>query len=76
MEGNEVGILSKAPDWQPLFLLKIKIETQAAQARNIMQSSSTFIRTSGSILKVKKSPLINDYENIIAYSEESEQSEV
>ena len=29
---------------------------------------------SGPILEVKKSPLINDYENIIAYSEESEQS--
>ena len=39
-----------------------------------MQSSSTFIRISGPILKVKKSALIN--ENIIAYSEESEQSEV
>ena len=28
------------------------------------------------IAEVKRSPLINDYENIIAYSEESKQSEV
>ena len=28
------------------------------------------------IAEVKQSPLINDYENIIAYSEESKQSEV
>ena len=41
-----------------------------------MQSSSTFIRISGPILEVKKSLLINDYENVIAYSEESKQSEV
>ena len=41
-----------------------------------MQSSSTFIRISGPIAEVKKSALINNYENIIAYSEESEQSEV
>ena len=40
-----------------------------------MQSSSTFIRISGPIPEVKKSALINDYENI-AYSEESVQSEV
>ena len=42
---------------------------------NIMQSLSTFIRISGPIPGVKKSALINDYENI-AYSGESEQSEV
>ena len=41
-----------------------------------MQSSSTFIRISVPIPGVKKSALINDYENIIAYSEESVQSEV
>ena len=40
-----------------------------------MQSLSTFIRISGPIPGVKKSALINDYENI-ACSEESEQSEV
>ena len=41
-----------------------------------MQSLSTFIRISGLIPEVKKYALINDYENIIAYSEESEQSKV
>ena len=41
-----------------------------------MQSSSTFIRISGLIPEVKKSALINYYENIIAYSEESEQTEM
>ena len=40
-----------------------------------MQSSSTFIRISGPIPKVKTA-LINDYENIVAYSEQSQQSEV
>ena len=41
-----------------------------------MESSSTFIRISGLIREVKKSALINDYENIIAYSDESEQREM
>ena len=41
-----------------------------------MQSSGTFITISGPIPEVKKYALINDYENIIAYSEESEKSEV
>ena len=41
-----------------------------------MQSSSTFIRMSGLIPEVKMSALINDYENIIVYSEESEQREM
>ena len=40
-----------------------------------MQSSSTFISISGPIQEVKKKHMIiNDYENIIAYSEESKQS--
>ena len=41
-----------------------------------MESSSAFIRISGLIREVKKSALINDYENIIAYSDESEQWEM
>ena len=41
-----------------------------------MQSSSTFIWISGPISEVKRYTLINYYENIFAYSEESEQSEV
>ena len=57
-EGKEVGIFSKAPDWIPLFLLKIKQnkksnKTQTAQTWNIMQSLSTFIRMSGPIQKYK-----------------------
>ena len=76
MERNEVGIFSKAPVWKPMFLIKIKIKTLAAQTRNIVLSSSTFIRISGPLLKVKKSVLINDYENTIVYSEESKQNEV
>ena len=40
-----------------------------------MQSPSTFIRISGPILKVKIA-LVNDYENIVTYSEQSEQYEV
>ena len=41
-----------------------------------MQFLSTFIRTSGPVPEVKKPALINNYENIIAYSEEYKQSEV
>ena len=37
-----------------------------------MQSSGTFIRILGPISEVKKLSLINDNENIIAYSEEYE----
>ena len=36
-----------------------------------MQSLSTFIRISGPISEVKKSALINGWENVIAYWEES-----
>ena len=78
MEGNEVGIFVRAPDWMPLFLLKIKIKQNLGclNKEYNVQSSTTFIRISGPIAEVKKFALINDYENIIAYSEESEQSEV
>ena len=37
-----------------------------------MQSLSTFIRMLGTIPEVKKTSLINYYENIIAYLEESQ----
>ena len=53
----------------------IQFKTRVAQPRNIMQSLSTFIRIPGPIPGVKKSALINYYENI-ACSEESEQSQV
>ena len=71
-----VDIFSKAPGWKPLFLLKVKSKTQNAKTRNTIQSSSTFIRISGPILEVRKFALKKGYENIIAYSEESKQSEV
>ena len=41
-----------------------------------MQSSSTFIRLPGPIPEVKQIELINEYEIVIAYWEESEQSNV
>ena len=41
-----------------------------------MQSSSAFIRISVPIPKARKCALINDYENTVAYSEQSEQSEM
>ena len=40
-----------------------------------MQSSSKFTRISGLISKVKKYASIKDYENIVAYSKQSEQNE-
>ena len=77
MEEDKVGIFSKGLDLKHLFMLKIKInKAQAAHIRNVMQISSTFITISGSIPEVKMSALINDYEHIIAYWEESEQSKV
>ena len=36
-----------------------------------MQSSSTFIKISGPIPEVKKSALISDWDNIVAYWEEA-----
>ena len=41
-----------------------------------MQSLSIFIRISGSVKEVKKSELINDWENITVYWEEWNQSKV
>ena len=43
---------------------------------NIMQPSSSFIRLAEPVPKVKKSALINGYENIIAYWKESKQNQV
>ena len=57
-----------------MFLLKLN-KTQDAQISNTMQSSSTFMRISGPIMEVKKSAVINDWENI-SYWEEREQSKV
>ena len=55
----------------PEYLDKI----QATQTRNIIESLSTSTRISRPIPAVKKSTVINDYENI-AYSDESEQGKV
>ena len=49
---------------------------KAAQVRNIMQSSRTFIKISGPIPEVRKTALINDWLNTMAYWEESEQGKV
>ena len=76
--------LDKIIPWKEIkiaFSVKLQTEclcfclTRAAKATNIMESSRRFIKISGPIPGVKKSALINDYENI-AYSEECEQSEV
>ena len=49
---------------------KLRIWTLFTHWRNIIQSSSTFIKLSGPISEVKeKSAIINDWENIIAYWE-------
>ena len=59
MKGDEGGIFSKASDWK--FLIKIKIKTQAAQIRNTIQPSSTFIRISVPIPEVKKNHWLRKY---------------
>ena len=50
MKGDEGGSFSKASDWK--FLIKIKIKTQAAQIRNTIQPSSTFIRISLGLFQI------------------------
>ena len=49
---------------------------KAAQVRNIMQSSRTFIKISEPIPEVRKTALISDWLNTMAYWEESEQGKV
>ena len=49
---------------------------KAAQVRNIMQSSRTLIKISEPIPEVRKTALINDLLNTMAYWEESEQGKV
>ena len=73
MEGDEVGIFSKVPDWKPLFLLKIKTkQNPGCPNKDIFKH---IIQNIKAYPKSKKSALINDYENIVAYSEQFEQSE-
>ena len=49
---------------------------KAAQVRNIMQCSRTLIKISEPIPEVRKTALINDWLNTMAYWEESEQGKV
>ena len=77
MEGNEVNIFSKAPDRIPLFLLKTKIKQNPGCPNKEYNAIFKHIHLiSGPIPKVKKYALINDYENVIAYSEDYKQSKV
>ena len=75
MEGGEVGTFSKVPDWKNLFLLN---KTQAKVKQNPGCPNKDIFKHQQNIRvypKSKKSALINDYENIVAYSEQFEQSE-
>ena len=77
MEGNEVDIFSWAPNRIPLFLLKIKIKQNPGCLNKEYNAIFEHIHLNFTpIPDVKRYALINGYENIIVYSEESEQSEV
>ena len=67
MEGDKGGIFSEVSDRKSLSLFKIKIKTQAGQIRNIMQSSSTFIRISGSTLQVQKTQYLSIIGKVLLY---------
>ena len=55
---------------ESLFFLKIKLnKIQATQIRNIIQSSSTFIKISGPVPELKKPALTNDWKNIAYWKE-------
>ena len=59
--------------WYHLYNLKNMKNTHGGVLHLVKLQA---FRISGPIVEVKKSALINDYENIIACSEESEQSKV
>ena len=69
IEENEREIFSKAPDWKPLFLLKIRNKKYNVIFEHLHQNIKACLRK-------KKSALINDWEKIIVYWEKSEESEV
>ena len=82
IEGDKGCIFSIASEWKPLFLLKISFKRNpGCPVRNIMQSSNKSIGMSRpiavkeNICEQKISVLINDWENIFLYWEESEQGE-
>ena len=70
MEGDVGGIFSEAPDWKSLFLLKIKIKQNSGcpnkEYNSIFEHINHITRAYPRSQK-KKSALIDDYENIIAY---------
>ena len=73
MKRVELVFFSKVPDGKPLFLLKIKIkQNPGCTNKGILKHVHQNIRA---YPKIKKSALINDYENIAAHSEQSKQSE-
>ena len=76
MEEDEIGIFSKAPDWKPLFLLNIKIKRNPGCPNKEYSSIFEKIHHNIRIPEITISTLINDYENIIAYSDKSKQSKV
>ena len=63
-------------DWDQKNEMEDDKWKKAAQVRNIMQSSRTFIKISEPIPEVRKTALINDWLNTMAYWEESEQGKV
>ena len=73
MEGDEGGIFSKGTDWKSLslfFLLKIKIKQNPGwpnKEYNSIFENINHITRAYPRSKKKKSALIDDYENIIAY---------
>ena len=75
MEGDEVGIFSKAPDWKPLFLLKIKIKQNAGcPNKDIFKHIHQNIRAYP-ISKKSALILINGLWKYVVYSELSEKTE-
>ena len=63
-------------EWDPKNEMEDDEWKKAAQVRNIMQSSRTFIKISEPIPEVRKTALINDWLNTMVYWEESEQGKV
>ena len=75
MEGDEGCILSKAPDLKSLFLLKIKIKRNSGCPNKEYNAIFKHINIRTSPRSKKKSGLINDWENIVAYWEAAQPQE-
>ena len=77
MQEDEGGIFSKATDWKPLFLLKIKIKQNLGCLNKEYNAIFEHIHQNIRVFpKTKKFELNNDWENITAYWEKSKQSEI